>query len=402
MIHSTRKGPFILLGITLAFSCFSKVLAAPDEEPIVEVRVYKVAAGKMDEWERFFHDRLVEPQENAGIKVLTAYRTLGDENLFVWSRQFSSKANMAKERAAFYQSELWKETLLPKLKEKGFIEEVQIVYTVRPSKGARGGQVTSKRTLPHVVPVSAPESGKNWQIPTLGMELAYLAPGSFQMGSINGGYETLVHTVRFSQGYWMGKYEVTQQQYESIMGNNPSKCQGASNPVERISWNDCVSFCKKLTDQERRADRLPEDYEYRLPTEAEWEYAARGGSRGRDTNYAGSDSIDSVAWYDDNCGRKTHPVGQKQANELGLYDMSGNVWEWCLDSCNVGKIVITDSYRDGIVDPFCSTGSFRVTRGGCWSFDASLCSVAWRDGYAPTTTSSDIGFRVVLGSSVRR
>jgi hypothetical protein len=173
MKHSTRKNSFLLLGITLAFSCFSKLLAAHHEEPIIEDRVYKVAEGKMDEWERFFHDKLIEPQEKAGIKVLTAYRTLGDENLFVWSRQFSSKANMAKERAAFYQSDLWKNNLRPELEEKGFLEKVEIVYTVKPSKGATRGQVMSKRALPHAVPVSAPESGKNWQIPTLGLAFAH-------------------------------------------------------------------------------------------------------------------------------------------------------------------------------------------------------------------------------------
>jgi len=145
MKRSTRKSLFLLLGITLAFSCFSKLLAAHHKEPIIEIRVYKVAEGKMDEWERFFHDRLVEPQKKAGIKVLTAYRTLGDENLFVWSRQFSSKANMAKERAAFYKSDLWKKTLRPELEEKGFIEKVQIVYTVRPSKGARRSQVSIQK-----------------------------------------------------------------------------------------------------------------------------------------------------------------------------------------------------------------------------------------------------------------
>ena len=137
MKHTTRKSLFLLLGITLTFGCFSKLLAAQHEEPIIEVRVYKVAEGKMDEWERYFHDKLVEPQEKAGIKILTAYRTLGDENLFVWSRQFSSKANMAKERAAFYQSDLWKKTLLPELKEKGLLEKVEIVYTVRPSKASK-------------------------------------------------------------------------------------------------------------------------------------------------------------------------------------------------------------------------------------------------------------------------
>jgi hypothetical protein len=145
MKHSTQRTLFLLLGITLTLGCSSKLLVAHHEEPIIEVRVYKVAKGIMDEWERFFHDKLVEPQEKAGIKVLTAYRTLGDENLFVWSRQFSSKANMAKERAAFYQSDLWKNSLHPELKEKGFLEKVQIVYTVRPSKGARKGPVSIQK-----------------------------------------------------------------------------------------------------------------------------------------------------------------------------------------------------------------------------------------------------------------
>jgi hypothetical protein len=134
MIPSTHKTVILLLGITLTFCGFSSLLAAQQEEPIIEVRVYKVAEGKMDEWERYFHDKLVEPQEKAGIKVLNAYRTLEDENLFVWSRQFSSKTNMAKERAAFYESDQWQKVLLPELKQRGYIENVVIVYTVKPSK----------------------------------------------------------------------------------------------------------------------------------------------------------------------------------------------------------------------------------------------------------------------------
>ncbi len=134
MIRSPRKSLLLLLGVALASGSFSNSSAADQEEPVIEVRVYKVAEGKMDEWERFFHDKLVKPQEKAGIKILSAYRTLEDENLFVWSRQFSSKANMAKERAAFYQSDDWKKVLLPELKQRGLIEKVEIVYTVRPSK----------------------------------------------------------------------------------------------------------------------------------------------------------------------------------------------------------------------------------------------------------------------------
>ena len=134
MIHATRGHLPLLLGIALTVGGFSNLLAADHEEPIIEVRVYKVAEGKMDEWERFFHDKLVKPQEKAGIKILSAYRTSGDENLFVWARQFSSKANMAIERDAFYQSDHWKKVLLPELKQRGLIEKVEIVYTVRPSR----------------------------------------------------------------------------------------------------------------------------------------------------------------------------------------------------------------------------------------------------------------------------
>ena len=135
MSHSTRALFLLLMSIPLLCGVSSRLFADDDYEgPIIEVRVYKVAEGKMDEWERFFHDKLVEPQEEAGIEILSAYRTLEDENLFVWSRQFSSKANMPEERAAFYQSDLWKNVLQPELKEKGYIEKVEIVYTVRPSE----------------------------------------------------------------------------------------------------------------------------------------------------------------------------------------------------------------------------------------------------------------------------
>ena len=124
----------ILVVTSMILCSQSSVFAGHHKEPVIEVRVYKIAPGKMDEWERFFHDKLVEPQEKAGIKILSAYRTLEDENLFVWSRQYSSKKNMAAERAGFYESELWLNTLRPELREKGFVEKVEIVYTVKPSK----------------------------------------------------------------------------------------------------------------------------------------------------------------------------------------------------------------------------------------------------------------------------
>ena len=120
--------------MTIGISSSAFAAHHEDEEPIIEVRVYKIAAGKMDEWERYFHDKLVEPPEKAGIKIIAASRTLEDENLFVWIRQFSRKANMAAERAGFYESEHWLKTLRPEIRKKGLIEKVDVVYTVSPSK----------------------------------------------------------------------------------------------------------------------------------------------------------------------------------------------------------------------------------------------------------------------------
>jgi hypothetical protein len=131
---NTRYCLSLLILASLFTGSVSYLSAAHHETPIIEVRVYKINPGKMDEWERFFHDKLVEPQEKAGMKIISAYRTLEDENLFVWSRQFSSKANMASERAGFYESDHWLNTLRPELREKGLIDKVEIVYTVSPSK----------------------------------------------------------------------------------------------------------------------------------------------------------------------------------------------------------------------------------------------------------------------------
>jgi len=258
--------------------------------------------------------------------------------------------------------------------------------------GAHGG--TKSVTLEEITDITPRDP---WFIPDLGMVFAYVAPGHFQMGSNDGnGSEEPVHMVRISQGYWMGKHEVTQQQYQSITKNNPSRSKGHNKPVEFVSWCDAVSFCQKLTDQERRAGRLPKGHEYRLPTEAEWEYAARGGSCGRNAQYAGSNTIGDVAWYKDNNRSTTHPVGQKKANELGLYDMSGNVCEWCHDWYEE----YDSSSQTDPAGP--DTGSERVYRGGSWCFNASSCRVASRYYGTPTLTYYGVGFRVVLASPVRR
>ena len=253
---------------------------------------------------------------------------------------------------------------------------------------------SSKRTSGGKYPkVSQDIPGKkeNRIIPGLDMKFVYVAPGSFMMGSNNGNTdEKPVHRVTISKGYWIGKYEVTQSEYQKIMGTNPSHFKGPDKPVETVSWNDAENFCKKLTERERKAGRLPPGYTYQLPTEAEWEFAARGGTKSRGYKYSGSDNIDSVAWYGSNSDNKTHEVGTKSGNELGIYDMSGNVWELC--NGWYGK------YSSNSVTPpkGASPGSRRVLRGGCWYNNARLCRVANRNNYSPRYADIPLGFRVAL------
>ena len=205
--------------------------------------------------------------------------------------------------------------------------------------------------------------------------------GTFKMGSNDGeSDEKPVHTVTVDD-FYIGKYEVTQKQWKEIMGSNPSRYKGDNLPVENVSWDDVQKFIKKLNQKTGQ--------NYRLPTEAEWEYAARGGSTGSPTKYAGSNNIDDVAWYSSNSGRKTHAVGTKKANELGIYDMSGNVWEWCSDWYG--------SYSSGSQNnpQGSSSGTFRVLRGGSWLRGTNFCRVANRIRYNRVLTGSSVGFRIV-------
>jgi len=217
------------------------------------------------------------------------------------------------------------------------------------------------------------------------MEFVKISAGSFQMGSFNGeSREKPVHRVTLTKPFWMAKTEVTQAQWKQIMGNNPSRFKGDQNPVEQVSWNDAMQFCKKLTEREQQAGRLPKGWIYTLPTEAQWEYACRAGTTGK---YAGN--LDEMAWYKSNSG-KTHPVGSKKPNAWGLYDMHGNVWEWCLD--RYGK------YPSGsVTDPSgASSGSARVDRGGGWGRNASYCRSAFRGGNSPEYAGSRLGFRPIV------
>lgn len=193
--------------------------------------------------------------------------------------------------------------------------------------------------------------------------------------------------VSLTKDFYIGKYEVTQAQWKAVMGNDPAHFKGADRPVEKVSWNDAMAFCEKLNE----SGKAPKGWKFTLPTEAQWEYAARGGNLSKRYEYSGSNDINEVAWYDDNSGDKTHDVGTKKPNELGLYDMSGNVWEWCLDWY--------DGYGDEkeVTDPQGpQSGSYRVVRGGGWYYRADFCLVAGRFSFSPDNRYFSIGFRLAL------
>jgi formylglycine-generating enzyme required for sulfatase activity len=196
--------------------------------------------------------------------------------------------------------------------------------------------------------------------------------------------EKPVHTLTLSS-FYISKYEVTQAQWVAIMGSNPSDFTGCDNcPVEMVSWDDVQEFIGRLNAATGKT--------FRLPTEAEWEYAARGGNNSKRYKYSGSDNINDVAWYVGNSGIKTHSVGSKQPNELGLYDMSGNVWEWCSDW--YGGNYYGNCPTSNPQGP--SSGFLRVLRGGCHYEDAVDCRVANRRGTNPGRGNYYFGFRLCL------
>ncbi|MGK0188684.1 MAG: sulfatase activating formylglycine-generating enzyme [Verrucomicrobiales bacterium] len=209
-----------------------------------------------------------------------------------------------------------------------------------------------------------------------------------------GGDETQ-HWVTLTKGFWMGVHEVTQAEYVAVTGlANPSNFTGDTNrPVETVSWTSAVAYCTTLTTTERTASRIPLDWEYRLPTEAEWEYCSRAGARNTRIGYGddiGATALGDYAWIGSNAGGTTHPVEQKRANPWGLMDMHGNVWEWCQDwyaAYPAGSA--TDPQGPG-------TGSNRVIRGGSLGSNAVNTRCANRNLFNPGFTNSSIGFRVVL------
>ena len=219
------------------------------------------------------------------------------------------------------------------------------------------------------------------------IDFCIISAGTFKMGSEN---EAPVHQVIISRDFCMGKHPVTQAQWEAVMGRNPSKFKGADRPVEQVTWNDCQEFIKHLNTAGKGT--------FRLPTEAEWEYSCRAGSSGRFCFGDDESRLGDYAWYSANSDGQTQPVGRKEPNAWGLYDMHGNVWEWCQDWY--------DDYRDGTVtDPQGDiAGSYpvRVFRGGCWRGDAGFAASAHRGGRGPSFQDGILGFRLVCEIPTRR
>ena len=231
-----------------------------------------------------------------------------------------------------------------------------------------------------------------------GNELTFTVDGvSFNMVKVQGGTFTMgatdeqgsdaldsekpAHEVTLSS-YYIGQTEVTQELWEAVMGSNSSCCEGAKRPVENVSWDDCQEFIRKLNQKTGK--------NFRLPTEAEWEYAARGGNRSQHYKYSGSNNIGDVAWYYDNSGNTTHDVATKRANELGIYDMSGNVFEWCFDWYGD----YSSSSQTNPTGP--ASGSDRVIRGGSWLDDARFCRVSYRERGSADFRYDGLGLRLAL------
>jgi len=237
-----------------------------------------------------------------------------------------------------------------------------------------------------VFEVAATGSDSDFTDPVTGMEFASVEGGCFDMGSNDGDDdEKPVHEVCVD-GFYMGMYEVTQAQWEKITGFNPSRFRGADRPVETVSWNDVQYFIQELNEKTGKT--------FRLPTDAEWEYAARGGKKSRGYKNAGSNDVGEVAWSRDNSGNQTHPVGHKMPNELGLYDMSGNVWEWVQDWYDGGYYA--NSPKDNPRGP--GSGANRVLRGGSWSYNPKYVRSANRNYNDPGNRGYPLGFRLALSS----
>ena len=271
------------------------------------------------------------------------------------------------------------------------------VITLCPYKGKHPApkpkQETKPKAKPRPQPVPKPEvvlNDKTFSVGGVEFVMKPVEGGTFTMGATSEQQnpdfdEKPTYQVTLSS-YYIGETEVTQALWAAVMGNNPSHFKGDNNPVEQVSWDDCLDFITKLNSLTGK--------KFRLPTEAEWEYAARGGNKSMGYQYSGSNNLDDVAWYTNNSYSETHIVKTKQPNELGIYDMSGNVWEWCQDWYGD----YSSSSQTNPQGP--STGSGRVHRGGSWDIFAWGCRSALRSGTEPDARNMYLGLRLVLSETV--
>ncbi len=289
----------------------------------------------------------------------------------------------------------------PEKMQEACVKVAQKLLGLSGSGSSGGGSRTPGYGTPGYAS-SSPSRGQDFTETAWGvnMKMIWVEGGEFMMGCTSeqgggcGDDEKNVRRVTVD-GFYIGMLEVTQAQWERVMGTSISQQRdkedsssslngvGPDYPMYYVSWTEAMEFCRLLSQKTGKT--------YTLPTEAQWEYAARGGNRADGTKYAGSNIVDAVAWYRDNSGSKTHPCGTKRANALGIYDMSGNVWEWCKDW-------YSDSYKsydtNNPTGP--SSGSFRVRRGGSWINYAWNCRVTGRGSNSPSNHGSYLGFRVVL------
>ena len=274
------------------------------------------------------------------------------------------------------------------IKKDGYGTESKTVNILESQTATLSGVLTTNASSS--VASGASLSGNTIIIPVkdgISIDMIRVEAGTFTMGATTEmkdpwDDEKPTHQVTLTNDYYIGKYEVTQALWKAVMGKNPSNFKGDNLPVEEVSWNDCQKFISKLNSITGKT--------FRLPTEAEWEYAARGGKKSRGYQYSGSNNLSDVAWYTDNSGSKTHTVGSKQANELGIYDMSGNVYEWCQD----WKGSYSSSSQ---VNPTGdNSGSRRVFRGGGWSITARICRSSCRLSITPGYRDCNLGLRLVL------
>ena len=279
------------------------------------------------------------------------------------------------------------------IRKSGYATSRQTVTISEGQTASISGSLTSSTSSSSANTLSSSGSslsGNALTIPVkngISIEMVKVEAGSFDMGATPEmkkpyDWEKPVHRVTLTNNYYIGKYEVTQALWKIVMGSNPSNFKGDNLPVENVSWNNCQKFISKLNKLTGKS--------FRLPTEAEWEFAARGGNKSRGYLYSGSNAIGDVAWYEGNSSFMTHAVGTKQPNELGIYDMTGNVWEWCQDWY--------DSYSSSPqTNPTGAvSGSYRVDRGGSWNCLARSCRASCRDRCTPDYRNNSCGLRLVL------